>query len=150
MRRLIVCGALAFAAVVCTAGTVEAQRGAPDNPYPQELKAPAVAMSKTARAKFVKDSLRAQYPVSSKNEPCFKYSEPEKVTSGDAYFCYRDRGTALDTALVYGALHTYYRGKWGNVVAVWTNAKTAPASLVFNDGSRVAIAFALDSSKVRH
>lgn len=151
MRTLLLGSIAACLAVACLATPAEGQRGAADNPYPQTLTPTAAQMAtKTARTKFRTDSLRAEYPVSSTNEACWRYSEPNKVTNGDAYFCYRDRGETINTALQWGALRTFYRGKWGNVVAVWSNAKTPPASLVFSDGSSQSIALGLDSSTVRH
>jgi hypothetical protein len=151
MRHLLIGSVAACLAVACMATPVEAQRNAADNPYPQTLTPTAAqTATKTARAKFHVDSLRAEYPVSSKSEPCWRYSEPDKVTNGDAYFCYRDRGETLNTALQWGALRTFYRGKWGNVVAVWTNAPTPAARLTFDDESQRAITFGLDSAKTRH
>lgn len=150
-RTMTIAAMLALCALVACATDASAQRGVTDNPYPRTLKTPADSLMRTKamRTKFHRDSLLAQYPVSVANEACWRFSTPEKVTNGAAGFCYRDRGGVIDSALVYGALHTFYRGKWGNVVPVWTNAKTPAASLVFGDETRRSITFGLDSA-VKH
>lgn len=107
---------LALIALIATAPDAKAQRGITDNPYPQTLKHPATTLSRTAQEKFYKDSLRAEFPVNSKGEPCWKFVRGASLPGGDSYFCFRERGAVLDSVSRYGNMATYFRGKWDNIV----------------------------------
>jgi hypothetical protein len=135
---------LAVLALMFVAPSAQAQRGAVDNPYPQTKKTPTPApTSVSAQTKHYSDSLKLAYPPSSKNEPCWRFVEPEKIQTGDAYFCYRDRGSVLQDASTLGNLATYYRGKWDNVteegrvapiMVEWNEAKKSPRSTAIITG----------------
>lgn len=125
----------AIALLLGLSAPAAAQRGIPDNPYPQTLRTPSPAPStKAARAKFTRDSLAAAYPVSSKGESCWRFSDPETIKTGDAYFCYRERGNVLDSLLTLGNFHTYRAGKWSN-----RQASGVVGTVVMNDGTRVRL-----------
>ena len=116
-RMFFVVVVLALIALIATAPSAHAQRGATNNPYPQTKTRPAtLSTSKTAQEKFYRDSLRAAYPVNSANEACWKFNQEVSIPGGDGYFCFRDRGTVLDSVSRYGNMATYYRGKWENLL----------------------------------
>jgi hypothetical protein len=132
MRRTFI---FAIVALLGLAAPAAAQRGIADNPYPHTLHTPSPApTTKAARAKFRADSLKAEYPVSSKGEACWRFSDPESIHTGDGYFCYRDRGNVLDSLLALGNFSTYHRGAFKN------EAQSGRAgTLVMTDGSRVRV-----------
>lgn len=130
MRRF----AFAIALLLGLTAPAAAQRGIPDNPYPQTLKRPTTLTTSAQRAKFVRDSLTAEYPVSARGESCWHFSDPATIKTGDAYFCYRDRGNVLDSLLALGNFHTYRAGKWSN-----RQQSGVAGTVVMSDGTRVRL-----------
>jgi hypothetical protein len=103
------------------------------NPYPgyQKPVRPAT-FTATTRAKYLRDSLVAEYPVDGIGRPCWKYSEPEKVAYEKRYRCFRSQ--ELDGYGLLGTLHTYFRGNWQNLV-VMEQGDTKRAALRDSSGA---------------
>jgi hypothetical protein len=129
---------LTLIALIATAPSAHAQRGIPDNPYPQTKKTPVPApTSRTAQTAHYRDSLRLAYPVSAAGERCWRFYGGISIPGGDSYFCFRERGTVLDSVSRYGNMSSYYRGRWENltvrgrvgpVMVEWTEPGRAPRS----------------------
>lgn len=108
-----------------------AQRNITDNPYPQTKKTPVPApTSRTAQERHYRDSLRREFPVSSKGEACWRFLTEVSIPSGDGYFCFRERGKTLDSVAMYGNMATFYRGKWENITV---DGRTGPIMVEWSE-----------------
>lgn len=106
-------------------------------PQPTTLHAPSTFRSKTARATFYRDSLRAEYPLNASGLACWKFTEPDSVVGHDRLWCHRD---GIDLAyskpsttdvVSRGNLATFFRGKWLNY-----QSDNIGGVIVLSDGTR--------------